>query len=251
MLKILQALKVYDCGFSLTRLGRDNDGGYIIPDELMGRVKQIVTCGVGDDISFEVDALRKYSNIEKAFLFDPMVDFPAIPKDLAYQMFFYKVPAKDGISFPCESTLLKVDIEGNEWELFWETPYLFLRGFDIIIVEFHFFTVASLQISCSPYFRKIFETFSAKNNKVIFKTYYDVIKRMNIDYKLIHIHPNNSLPLIEVDGVKFPPLLECTFVNKNLVNKLEEKPLNKIKLDIDQSNKTDRPDIEVGEFYVS
>ena len=248
MLNILEALKVYDTDFFLTRLGRDNDGGYIVPDELMKEIKQIFTCGVGDDISFEIDALKRYENIEKIFLFDQTVDKPAIPEQFEDRMFFFRMKADDGISFPCEPTMLKVDIEGDEWELFGNMPYLTLRDFRIIVVEFHFFTVSSPRISCSPYFRKVFEMFSGKTNNALFKTYLEMIKRISIDFKCIHIHPNNSLPLMEVDGIKFPPLLECTFVNKTLPNKLEVKPKNKIKLSVDQPNKTDRPEIEIEDF---
>ena len=44
------------------RLGKKNDGGYIIVDNL--EYDLIISCGIADDISFEKDILLKFPNIK-------------------------------------------------------------------------------------------------------------------------------------------------------------------------------------------
>ena len=63
------------------------------------------------------------------------------------------------------------------------------------------------------------------------------------DITLYHIHGNNSLPKVSFDGYEFPPLLEMTFIDNDVI---KERTLSKdtFPTAIDQPNKTDRPDFE-------
>lgn len=88
-----------------------------------------------------------------------------------------------------QKTILKVDIEGGEYELL---PELFDSDFAAIIVEFH---------ECS-------------SNLEIFNA---AIERSRKFFAISHIHINNFASVN--DGI--PNVIEVTFVNRNLVN-LEE-----------------------------
>ena len=44
---------------NLTRLGRKFDGGYLVCSDTMKKCENLITLGVGDDISFEVDFNKK------------------------------------------------------------------------------------------------------------------------------------------------------------------------------------------------
>ena len=43
----------------LVRLGRNYDGGYLLCDEILQSCENLITLGVGDDISFEIDFEKK------------------------------------------------------------------------------------------------------------------------------------------------------------------------------------------------
>ncbi len=43
--------------YALTRLGRDQDGGYLVEESSIGKAMQLVSCGLGNDWSFEEDFL--------------------------------------------------------------------------------------------------------------------------------------------------------------------------------------------------
>ena len=43
----------------LVRLGRKFDGGYLVCDTALKEIDSLVTLGVGDDISFEIDLEKK------------------------------------------------------------------------------------------------------------------------------------------------------------------------------------------------
>lgn len=67
---------VYDVnGYDRMRFGRTADGGYIIPEQIVGGLKHCVTYGVCDDISFEQD-LASYNPEIRFSMYDYTVDFP-------------------------------------------------------------------------------------------------------------------------------------------------------------------------------
>ena len=47
---------------NLLRLGRDFDGGYLVCEKTLNKCQNLITLGVGDDISFEIDFLKKIHN---------------------------------------------------------------------------------------------------------------------------------------------------------------------------------------------
>ena len=81
-------------------------------------------------------------------------------------------------------------------------------------------------------------------NEGIFIKYCLALEKLNEHFYIFHAHANNSLPLIEVNGYKFPPLMELSFVRKDLVAcampTIETFPVE----GLDYPNKTDRPDIK-------
>lgn len=57
----------------LVRLGRENDGGYCVPEESITNTKILYSMGLNDDWSFEKDFLLKNTNV-KIFSFDMSVN---------------------------------------------------------------------------------------------------------------------------------------------------------------------------------
>ena len=67
--KFLKPFKVK----KLVRLGRKFDGGYLVCSETLKICENLVTLGVGDDVSFEIDFEKKI-NSQNIFMYDYTVN---------------------------------------------------------------------------------------------------------------------------------------------------------------------------------
>jgi hypothetical protein len=68
---------------------------------------------------------------------------------------------------------------------------------------------------------------------------------LNTRFVLFHIHANNSLAVVNVGGHWFPPLLEASYVRRNLLpDVFLTKHKGQFPIEgLDYQNKSDRPDI--------
>lgn len=252
--KFVREIKVYDCAdLTKIRIGNQHDGGYVAFKEFCAKTRTVYSFGIGDDVGFEIEFANMFPGVELK-LFDPTIN--SLPIDHERLAFF-----KHGIGYDNEkfniirdvpdNSLLKIDVEWNEWEalnlfnsvLESHNP-LFdcLDKFSQILIEFHIIHVEPRN-NLSPYFTNLYQSIHDKLNENIFKLYYEVLKKLNSLFYIYHIHPNNSLPMVQIGNYSFPPLLEVSFVRKDLVRHVQEikttLPIN----GLDFPNKTDRPDI--------
>ena len=93
-------------------------------------------------------------------------------------------------------SILKLDIEGMEWEIIDSLEINVLREFDQIIIEFHdLFQIA----------------FNHKSD-----LYFRVLKKLTSYFDIINMHPNNWGEFRILCGVPFVNTLELTMLNKNI-----------------------------------
>lgn len=241
----------YDCFIdnkSLTkiRVGNKSDGGYVIYKELFNKVTKVFSFGIGDDISFEIELSKKFSNIHKINLFDPTINLINVPDK---KLFTFKketlLKEDTSLFFEKENTnnsLLKMDVEGDEWDYLYELGYEV--SFNNIIVEFHLFNILDRK-DLSPYFTEVYnKKFIKEINDSIYERYLRVLSILNEEYYLYHIHVNNSLLLVK----DIPQLIECSFVRKDLIHKVEKtKTIFPIQ-ELDYPNKVDRSDVVFDEL---
>ncbi len=241
---LFSELTVYDCGLTKTRIGLPHDGGYVAIEELCQKTQVIYTFGVGDDVGFEVDFVRRFPEVKQINLFDHTIE--ALPEE--HPKF---VLCKQGIGWRDgerkkipEHTLLKMDIEGDEWEeILWLSDKGLLQKFDQVLVEIHLQHVEPRH-GLTPYFQGVDQRLCNEINKRQFRLYHVVLMKLNRLFYLVHIHANNSLPRVDVLGKRFPPLLELTFVRKKLAGEVSEATGSFPVPGLDFPNKTDRDDIE-------
>ena len=242
--KILKPKKNY----SLMRLGRNNDGGYLVGINSIKEAEVLVSLGINDDWSFEksfkklnsdlviecYDSIPIQKNLIKLiileFIFLPyrgkiknlwatiknLYDFMIFKKKAKFikKNIFYGDLEKILKSFSKKNIFLKVDIEGTEYRIL-EEILNFDNNLTGLVCEFHDVDLNINQI-------------------------YKFAEKINLE--LVHIHPNNCSP---VDKEGNPIVIELTFEKKplivsetnNLPNKLDMKNdenLTDIKINFDE-----------------
>ncbi len=174
------------------RIGNEADGGYVIADI---PCEVCYSYGSNNDISFEEGMFKRYQT--KSYTYDHTIDGITNKPD-------YITFKKEGVSHQatsncntieshleenCSGTerkLLKMDIEGCEWEVLYNSD---VTKFDQLIVEFHFFNLNSIMI--------------------------DVLRKLTTNFKIIHLNanPHQLCPFLDIE---FPKVLEVTFLRNDL-----------------------------------
>jgi hypothetical protein len=220
----------------LIRLGPKTDGGYLVPNDLVG-VEACFSPGVSSVSGFEKDCAELGMRV---FLADESVEGPASEHEL---FFFTKkyigatsnddfMTLDDWVasSIPEESSelLLQIDIEGYEYEVFLSASESLMQRFRIIVAEFHqldqlwskpFFKLAG------PAFDKIFQTHSC-----------------------VHIHPNNCCGSLQKGGLNIPRAMEFTFLRND---RIEDSPYQKTFPNPLDYNNTAKPDLPLPKCWYS
>ena len=203
ILQLLARLRPLNCGKELIRIGGDGDGGYLLPDDLVG-IRYCFSPGVGTTVGFENDLADR--NI-RCFLADYSVHSPPFNRpEFTFDKKYLRANDSE-ISFTLKSwmdkyfkdgpeeLLLQMDIEGSEYEVLLGTPSELLTQFRVMVIEFH-------------YLHRIFDGF-------IFTIYKACFEKLLEHFHVVHIHPNNCCGSLKKGRVEIPRVMEFTFYNKN------------------------------------
>lgn len=221
----------------LIRVGGQGDGGYIMVDRLReGQVA--VSIGVGSDDSWELDlagrglfASQFDHTVQQAPSRHPNLSFH--PFGLASPSNAKLVPELLDISAITETsasewgrppTLLKIDVEGAEWESLATVDPQSLVDYEQILVELHGLHLATANRNWSRAF--------------------EALNRLTDNHAPVHVHPNNSWPLLDVAGVPVPHTLEVSLLRRDLVG---QQPQSGQQPD-DHACVPDRPDTRLSTF---
>ena len=202
---LVKRLHPVSAGVELVRLGPEGDGGYLVPNDLVG-IEACFSPGVGHKSRFEKDCADHGMQV---FLADGSVEAPAV----AHQEFnftrkhigattsseFMTVDGWVESSLPGLSSdlLLQIDIEGSEYETFLSMSKKLMQRLRIIVAEFHFlelFWSRPFFGIASRAFEKILETHSC-----------------------VHIHPNNNEGALNKGGLTIPYCMEFTFLRNDRI----------------------------------
>jgi len=171
-----QSLQILNC--ELQRFGEPNDGGYLLCGNLLASVKAGYSYGISGYDQWGCDVARKLNvrvhqydcfNLERPRCVDGVTVFhaecigPSRAIDDAGRIFdtFENQFASNGDG--AKRVVVKMDVEGAEWDTFLQTPSEILERIDQLVVEFHgvdwerylaavrrlkeFFVVANLHIN--------------------------------------------------------------------------------------------------------
>jgi len=198
--------------YQLMRLGKNNDGGYLVGKKSVTNSKNLISFGIADDWTFE-DHFQKINKDIKVFAFDDTLDFKWLLKNciknikkllffeiqlkdftnsilllLKYKKFLRKINFKKkfidyddvlSISSNKSNIFFKIDIEGSEYRIFDELISI-KDKIEAIVIELH--------------------DIDLHKDKII-----NFIKKINLC--VTHIHPNNYSRL---DKFLNPTCIELT-----------------------------------------
>lgn len=233
--QIVNALIPIDPGFELIRVGGNNDGGYLLPNDMEG-ITHCFSPGVADTASFELDCLERGI---RSFLADFSVDQP--PINLEGCQFIKKFVGalnndkfisldqwvSDSLANAMETDLiLQMDIEGAEYETILSTSKTTLTKFRILAIEFHHVE----SIRDTNFFQIVLST----------------LQRLKEHFEVVHVHPNNCCGITSIDGVKIPNVFEVTFLRKDRIKHI--KPIKHLPHPLDQANVPSKSDILFPDF---
>jgi len=247
-------LKILTTNHTLERFGNDADGGYVAPKEIIHNLDYLISVGVEDNYSFELDLMKLNKNLQTILVdgtienFIPPNNVRFINKNLGLKNDNEHITLEELLKdIDSENIALQIDIEFDEWEIFDNLSIEILNKFKLIIIEIHFVLIDEEKLlksqTLSPYFQGFYKNSYTKINKMLIKKYDKVITNFLSNFSIVHLHANNSLKLINHDGITFPPLLEVTFLNNTEITKsnlyLGELPIS----NLDLQNKKDREDL--------
>lgn len=229
----LKKIQIIDSGHELIRIGPNFDGGYLVPN-ILDQIEFCFSPGVGNCSSFE-NNLSNY-NI-KSFLADNTVDYFGehnfIKKNLNSFSDEKNITLEDWVNEKISSRsnnnlLLQMDIEGSEIECLYNTSINCLDRFKIIIIEFHHFHYILNHLGLKIYnylFDKILKT-----------------------HHIVHIHPNNVGPTLNICSNEITNGYEITFINKK-----DCKYVKKINYSLphkyDYKNASSLPDVKCAKIF--
>jgi hypothetical protein len=242
-----------DIELNLTRLGRDHDGGYIVPNVCLQTSRHLLAGGYGNDFSFE-RAFLSLSSSNQVHLYDYSISFPTLIKNLVKGLFKKLVGRPDyGFKYHLRNILqffkLKTSsihyfnskLESDSLNQGVDIPAA-IRGFDRPLVANSIFCKLDIEGSEYELIDGVLESSSFISGLVIefhdienrYEQLVDSLGKLRRDFYLVHNHPNNYAGVGE-NGI--PRVLEITFVSKDLCAN-QEKPYvaESSLLDIDQQN---------------
>jgi len=179
------------------RIGKKGDGGYVLLNDFKN-IKFAYSFGIDGEISFDKELSEKNIDI---FMYDHTIDnicesnskfhWKKIgltgKKEINTNLKTIKELIKENGHIQEKDMILKMDIEGYEWETFLYMSFDILRQFKYILVEFHFFD------GCKSIYSKI-------------------LKKLNKNHQIFHLHCNNCGKLINFDGYNICDSLEVSYV---------------------------------------
>lgn len=218
---------------------RESDGGYVMVDDFEC-IGAALSLGIGDDISWDIEMSGYGTEIHQ---FDHTVEAPASGMGNPLLHFHRRGICGDRNPEPGMKTIreilademaahtgdliLKIDIDGYEWQVFESMPQDVLGRFRQICIEIH-----------NPIGRPGQGEFRRRNLAVL--------RKLHSGFAPVHLHANNANPSRVFCGLQVPKLLEITYIRRSgqtFTDSTEPFPG-----ELDVPNLASQPDINIGEI---
>ena len=208
--KIHSLIPVLASPYKLIRVGNKNgDGGYIMADYFPDNAVAY-SFGIGNDVSWDEDIAERVTTV---YMYDHTIS--KLPPYKNTDKLIWKPCGISSSTSGVFSTLqrfifinghstknnmiLKLDVEGAEYDVIASTPTDVFEHFSQIVIEFHNMHIfENIDTACFA-LEKLLKT-----------------------HMPIHVHANNVGRILKINDVNMPELLEVTYINKKLFKGDEE-----------------------------
>ena len=229
--KLLKIKRLVD--YPLIRIGEQNrDGGYIMANNFQPD-GVAYSFGICNDVSWDLAMARYDYDI---FMYDHTID--KLPfTNSKFHFFKEGISGKDENNKPLKTLktyiennnhsktknmILKMDVEGSEWDFLETVDTKTLKQFDQIVFEMH-------NIVRPSYAKRVLK----------------LLEKLNKTHQLIHLHGNNSGYLLTVGDTIFPDVIETSYVNKNNYDTIDDDFVV-LPSPLDKPNDMGRSDVPLG-----
>ena len=228
LFKEIQPVKLSNC--ELQRFGEKNDGGYLLCGNLLGDVRAAYSYGISGYDGWGCDVSRRLDvYVHQYDCFDLSQPLCATGKTIFHgECIGSSAGTRDGRPFDTlaghiarngdrgKQLVIKMDVEGAEWDTLLTAPIDVLRRIDQLAIEFHGFD--------EQRFRR-------------------AVRRLKILFHIAHLHWNNYSCV--GDGGPFPAwAYEVLLVNKR-IGRLDPAGRAMLPHALDAPNAPDRTDCQV------
>jgi hypothetical protein len=186
-------------GHEKIRIGPKHDGGYVISKTCLDQTSAVYSLGIGDEVGFDIDIADRGLTV---YQYDGTISGTPHPHNnfkfkslmMSSQTLAEELTANGHIDR--KDLMLKMDIEGAEYELLYHLDWQLLDCFNQIVLELHHVTNFAMSGT--------------------------MLQKFCTQFIPIHVHANNN-DYRSVDGV--PNMLELTFVNTNMLVTADSCPM--------------------------
>jgi hypothetical protein len=183
--------------FDLIRIGTLGDGGYFLIDDFDKNSDLVFSIGIGEEFSFDEEISKK---VKKVIMVDGSIpDFVPTSSNMIMihkhlglvKNDFFTSLTNLMSSIQETSYILKLDIEGDEWDILEQMQSFEIIKFKQIIIEFHGLT-SFFNVNRLSQFNLVFEKLLASHT-------------------VFHIHANNNGSFGLFGDYKLPDVIEVSF----------------------------------------
>jgi len=218
------------------RIGGLVDGGYVMLDDL-DSIGICYSLGVGPDVTWDCEMAERGAFV---FQYDHTVSHPpmAHPRcvhfrigithdyTLAPDMKRIDVLLEENGHDDRDDIVLKIDIEGHEWDSLDALESTTFDKFRQILIEFHGLRMLNI------------DSFRARA--------YRLFSKLRRTHEVIHVHGNNFAGIALVEGVPIADCIELTLVNRKYYSFMPNSEIFPGRLDC--ANNSTIPDLFLGSF---
>jgi hypothetical protein len=204
ILQLLKPMDVKNCKY--IRVGRNNDGGYVMLDNFEN-TQAAYSFGIADDVSWDEHFAKLNINV---FMYDHTIK--RLPQKNEFYNFFrtgitgYKAIQQtktldrlitENRHQDLNNIIMKMDVEGCEWDVLSQVKSETLQQFSQIVIEFHDLFPDSSQ---------------AKFNEI-----FNSLSKINTTHQIIHVHANTAggMPYM-IGNLTLPSILEITYLRRDV-----------------------------------
>jgi len=193
-------------GAKYSRIGKDFDGGYVMLEDFESApIDAAYSFGIADDVSWDQEIADRGIDV---YMYDHTIDdLPTLHPRFRYFKLGITGEKKDADLKTLNEILatnghtqhknliMKMDIEGCEWDVFQKAEESILDQFAQIVVEFHGLVAAVYDHEA-------------------LMTVVSVLEKINKTHQSVHVHANGSTVPLLIGGLAISDVMEVTYLRR-------------------------------------